>query len=678
MSMIKQERIAICRAAMATSIAKNIGMPIANPNTHGSQQLGGKKFFTICSYPPVGYPMEAELFPLEAIMRDIEIIDESGNSEEETITRADHKLEEINAFVHDRLLNPILPLKSLTPPVSSLNSINEVYGDTLEEAIFAGKVAASSDRYKKAMALLFQDGERSEALKKYLEYEKHIQEIRAKLQSIDEDTSERKDLEAKLDRLEAEWIGIGSKNEIEEAFRIIKEESASAGFEDERKRLLDQFKAGEKKRIDAAGLSYFKVQIAPISPLFNNDSDVHWQRVKLQADEIRDNIDSTIAKDVVGIPEKQIERTAQNIRHISFEFLKCSILRDWLDPDFFDQGFWRLESDQELLSDGEGSGRLPTLLKNIIFIRDAEVVFEGEATAYFGDSDKRNIDNRMVMPTLQVLPDKTLEKVGEERELTDAAEHAGLSESLQLLDQETKRSTSLPKNRILTMTKGFDKNDEQLESNDVQKSSFHSLNATLVQPQVHAIPINTEKENKESSSKPKIHPLRSSDVSRIAKKIRPNIDLRPINLNKGGSTNEEEQPQVSIKITGEIVTTDDHPELLDEVSLSFVSLDGDREVQDIELKKSSHTRLIIKRDVVWKSKESPQFEFILKDKDGDELDRRIVKPDKSENKLNLKWTLNTEPVLVELAGKHTPTLHGYGLEVVPLCPNPDEDLEWEY
>lgn len=676
--MNSQEQLAVCKAAMATTIAKNIGMPIANPNTRGSQQLGGKKFFSICSYPPVGYPMEAELFPLEAIMRDIEMIDKSGKSENEKITEADYKLEEINAFVHDRLLNPILPLKPLTPPVSSLKAINEIYGDTLEEAIFAGKVAASSNRYEKASTLLFQDGARSEALKKYYEYEKRVQEIRTELQALDGDADEKKNLESKLDRLEAEWIGIGRKNEIEEAFRIIKEESASAGFEDERNRLLDQFEAGKKKRIDAAGLSYFKVQIAPISPLFNKNSDIHWKRIKLQADEIRDDIDFKAAKDAVGISEKQIKRTTENIRYISFEFLKCSILRDWLDPDFFNQGFWRFESDQELLSDGKGGGRLPSVLKNIIFVRDAEIVFEGETTAYFGDSHNPNIDDEMVMPTLQVLSAKTLEKVGKERELIDAAEHAGLSESLQLLDQESKRSTSLPKNRILTMTKGIKKNDEQTASSDAKNNSFHSLDATIIQPQVHAIPTKTEKESRESSPKPKIHPLKSPDVSRIAKKIRPNIDLGRINVNKDSNTNEEEKPTVSINITGKIVTTDDHPELLDEVVLSFVPVGSDRKVKKIELEKSSHTQLIFNRDMVWKGKESPQFEFILKDKDGDELDRRIVKPGKNEKELDLKWTLKTEPILVELAGKHTPTLHGYGLEVVPLCPDPDEDLEWEY
>jgi hypothetical protein len=737
MNSLIQDQIAICRAAIASTIAARLGMPFARPHLTEASHTGGKTYFTICSKPPagpVGYPMETELLPLEAIMRDAELVARSEESSEDRgITAADHTLEQINAFVHDQLLNPALPLSPATPSVTTVRPVNSIYGETLKRATFAGSVVSSSERYKEAEALLFEGGARSKAYKTYLDYEERIRKERKKLADSGNDSEQRKTIEQRIQRLNAEWIGLGRKNEIEQAFRILQEESSSAGFEDERQTLMERFKAGEKVRIDADGqLSYAKVQLVPITPLFSEESGTQWQRVKLRAGDIRHNIDKD-TRDLIGVSDEQIGRATEQLRHLSFEFLVCSIRRDWLDTAFFTQRYWRLDSGEEPISDGKGGGQLPALPKNIIFIRDAEAVFEGETAADFGDEARQNAPEQARMRTMQVLPDREDEPTEEEPELIEAAKSAGLSSSLNLLDRETKRAASRPSRRVMAISDD-DSDDEKPSGKPNRRASSSKSIANIPkiravaaeqsghdsEPRKHGTGVNTirpstairkaarsrssdrdARSQRSDRSRPSrdarirvrdhrdsrssgrdarsrsSHPSRSSRDARTRGRDRSNRERHKVRAKRGQSAKQNRPSVRRIKITGEIVANEKHAGILDGVSLSYI-LSGSQERQHpITLSRSSNTRLTFESSTRLRGRDEPLFEFILKDEEGDELDRRITEPDGNESGIELKWTVTAEPVLIELAGKHTPTLHGYGIEVVPPCPNPDENLEWQ-
>ncbi len=705
-----------------------------------SGDTAGKTYFTICSKPPagpVGYPMETELLPLEAIMRDAEMIARSEESSEDRgMTTADHTLEQINAFVHDQLLNPALPLSPSTTSVTTVRPVNRIYGETLKRAAFAGSVVSSSERYKEAEALLFEDGAKSKIYKTYLDYEERIRNERDKLADIGDDSEQRKDIEQRITRLNAEWIGLGRKNEIENAFRTLQKESSSAGFEDERQALVERFKAGEKVRIDADGqLSYAKVQLVPITPLFSEESGTQWQRVKLKADDIRHNIDKDTG-DLIGVSEEQIERATEHLRHLSFEFLVCSIRRDWLDTTFFTRRYWRLDSGEEPISDGKGGGLLPALPKNIIFIRDAQAVFEGETAADFGDEAGKEASEPPKMRTMQVLPDAEEEPGEEEPELIEAAKSAGLSSSLKLLNRETKRATSRPVRRVMAASHDDedDSDDEKTPGNRKRKASSSRSVANM--PKIRAVAAKRSDNIDEEPRKPEtgtnaLRPStairkaardrssrrdarsRSSDQNRTSRAASPRVrdhrdsrgsdresrsrssnrsrssrdartrdrdrsnrERHEVRANRGRAASQSRSSVRRIKITGKIVANEEHAAILDGVSLSYI-LNGSQERQHpVTLTRSSNTRLTFESSTRLRDRDEPLFEFILKDEEGDELDRRIAEPDDDESVIELKWAVTAEPVLIELAGKHTPTLHGYGIEVVPPCPNPDEDLDW--
>ncbi|MCC5908092.1 MAG: hypothetical protein JJU13_17890 [Balneolaceae bacterium] len=738
MNSLIQDQITICRAAIATTIAARLGMPFASPDIAKTGDTEGRTYFTICSKPPagpVGYPMETELLPLEAIMRNAEMIVRSEESlEDRGMTAADHTLEQINAFVHDQLLNPSLPLSPATPSITTVRPVNRIYGETLKRATFAGSVVSSSERYKEAEALLFEDGARSKVYKTYIDYEERIRKERNKLADVLDDSEQRKRIEQRIAQLNAEWIGLGRKNEIEEAFRIFQEESSSAGFEDERQTLIERLKAGEKVRIDADGqLSYAKVQLVPITPLFSEESGTQWQRVKLKTDDIRHNIDNDV-RDLLGVSVEQIERATEKLRHLSFEFFVCSIRRDWLDTTFFKQRYWRLDSEEEPISDGKGGGQIPALPKNIIFIRDAEAVFEGETVADFGDEAKQSASEQVMMRTMQVLPDRDDEPGEQEPELIEAAKNAGLSSSLNLLNRETKRAISRPQRRVMAISHD-DYDDKSSANRERGRSSTNSVanipkiravaaertgdsdeprqlnsDANIIRPstaiRTTARSRSSSREarsrisarsrsSRDSSSDNRIQDRtrrdthsssgretrsRSSPSSRSSRDPRTpdrrNRERHEVKARRGRPAEQNRTSVRRLNIIGEITTNEKHSRILDEVSLSFVSIDGNEKQNQINLNRTSNTRLTFDNNTRWRSRDVHRFEFILKDGEGDELDRRITDLDDDESTLELKWNLTAEPVLVELAGKHTPTLHGYGIEVVPPSPNPDEELDW--
>ena len=741
MNSLIEDQIAVCRAAIAATISDRLGMPFARPYMASAGDTGGKSYFSICSNPPagpVGYPLETELLPLEAIMRDAEIVARSEESSEDRgMTAADHTLERINAFVHDQLINPALPLSPATPSVTSVRPVNRIYGEILKRAAFAGSVVASSERYREAEALLFEDGARSKAYETYLDYEERIQKEQNKLVDLGDDSEQRGKIEQRIERLKAEWIGLGRKNEIERAFRTLQEESASAGFENERQALLERYKAGEKVRIDADGqLSYAKAQLVPLSPLFNEESGTQWQQVGLKADDVRQSVDLDI-RDLIGISGDQLERATEQMRHLTFEYLVCSIRRDWLDTSFFTERYWRLDSDDEPISDGKGGGRLPTLPMKIIFIRDAEAVFEGDIVADFGDEADTEASDQSMLRTMQVLPDREDDPEEEDPELIKAAKKAGLSSSLNLLNRETKRAVSRPARQVMTVSHDDDERDSQKKSGN-RKRRTSQAKKTARTPRIKAVAAErsggsnapqkrratadtirpsaaikqTARSRSSSSSReertrgrrsrtrrssdrdsnPRVRDHRSrsrsdrdsnprrrdhrSSSRDERSRDRNNRERHTARARRGRSAERSRPAARRLIITGEIVASEEHAEILDGVSLNYFRSEGRKKQHRVSLKRSSNTRLTFEERTSWRGEDVPLFEFILKDEEGDELDRRIAEPEEDESTIELKWTVTEEPVLIELAGKHTPTLHGYGMEIVPPCPDPDESLEW--
>jgi hypothetical protein len=708
MASLVEDRMVVARAAIASTIAARTGMRFAGTPT-ATNEGDQDTYLTLCSMPPAGYHMEIELTPLELIMREVEGRREGEQQASRKITTADHLLEEINAFVHNRLLNPALPVQPLSPGLTDSATIDTVYGETLRRATFAGSAVAQSPRLDEAESLLFDDGVPTETLEKYRDYEKRVGDARADLREIatSGDDASRELAEQRLQRLEAEWIGIGRKREIEEAFRIIQEESVAAGFEDERVALLERFRAGEEKRIDLPGMTYHRVQIAPIAPLFSEESGGHWRRVDLDAGSVVSAI-SDDAKAVFGITDEQVRRAIDRLQSLSLEFITCDLVRDWIDTRFFTQRYWRLDPGETPLSDGVGGGRLPALPTKVVFIRNATVEYEGDWTARPGTLAEVSFEAPL-QSTLQIAAELQPEKTAKSAQIMEAAKRRGLTSSISLLDREAKRVSAKTIRSAVAAAAPM----KARSGEDNSGSVLAAARSGMIGSSANTIRMKSERPvSRESSGGARVRDDRDRDRPTTRRpsggvRVRDHRDQdRPTTRESSGGArvrdhrernrsttressggarvrdhrdpNRPTQP-TNLTVKGTIEVPDEQKAVLDGISLHYTGEHRPDQEVAISLSRSSPTSRTFDHRFTSRIRTSsrPQrrYEIILRDADGDELDRRSLEIG-DETEMTLNWVVRAEQMVIELAGQYTPTLHAWGLQPLPPCPDPDDTLEW--
>jgi hypothetical protein len=326
------------RAAIAVGLAKRAGLSIAAPGTVAttSRQL------TLSPYP-LGYQLESELMVLERITQPT-APDTAPDSSPGGLTSADLLVSETAAFLFDKLVNPVLPLQRVSPEVGDLVPLNGVYEEVLRHARFAGSVRVTSLAYLKAAAVLYVDDDRggrteTAAYREYLDFERKAREAQDAVDLAAAGGADRAIKER--ERVLAEWSVRGHRREIDEAIRVILQEELAAGFEDERKQLIERLGAGRRGRVDAPGFSYFPAQLVPIRPLLDpGAAPSGWTVVDIGPSELRALLAN--ADLPVPIPEGSIERALEGFRRLTFEFLVCDVVREWLNEALFEARFWRL------------------------------------------------------------------------------------------------------------------------------------------------------------------------------------------------------------------------------------------------------------------------------------------------------------------------------------------------
>lgn len=321
----------------------------------------------------------------------------------------------------------------------------------------------------------------------------------------------------------------------------------------------------------------------------------------------------TAAATPMGLPQGTVERASDGFRRLTFEFLKCDVLRDWFNEDFLRARYWRL-ADGELLSDGGGGGRLPGFPTSLLFIRNAEMEFEGALTARFDPAAGEHLPIRTLrVASMQPAPShlKTDQALAVARKLhlplaaamlTSAPlQHAGNS------NEETIVVSAAA--RVAAITRETHAPLRETRQITVRDHRHQQSSPGQVRPQPGTTPVHVTIE----SSGPPINGI-VVDVASAGSATR-----------RAVLAGDESTVTGTVHVAG--APTGKPVPLLVTVS------DTNRP-----------------------------------------LDQQTIKL--GNQPVELRWRIEAEPIRITLTPATTPTLFGYLVRPVPRCPDPDEQLPW--
>ena len=614
-----ENRVGVSAAAISALIIDRERLQLPQPGVTSNGADGG--FVTLLGPDELGYPMVDELLPLERIMRNIRSDAEGeGLDPDRELSIFDLQLDDLTAHLHDRILNGAVPFTLRAPPVGELQPVNRLYEGMLRDAEFAESTSEENHEVKRARALLFRsdaDGAliATSALELYRDFKKRLEDLNAEIRTAEEedDRDRVSVLQTRQQRLEAEWLTLGARKDIEAAFATLKSASEVASFQDERERLLARFQSGKRARLSSSGLSFFATRLAPIAPLFSEENNPSWRKVEIDWVDARNSLDKKMFE-ALGVSEQSLDLVATDIDSLSFEYTVCDIIREWLDRDFFRARYWR--TNGSLLSDGGGSGEFPALATRAVFVRNARTTRETYVAT---------------------------------------------------------KGASRPKPRVVTLrTRRKTKTTANLLSDAGRKKSFASSQRLLKTNRK----ARKSKEKRRKARRPRVRDHRTgrprSAASRparrrAARKARPSRVVRTITA---------VARKAPITVTGAITADSGDAAAFDGLTLSFIRGDGD-EKTPIKLTKTSKTARTFSTVVrpISGSKAST-ITLVLEDKEGNELDEETYTHQLRAQKKTINWKIVKNEEVVALTGEGLPVLHAYVMELIPKCPNPDESLIW--
>ncbi len=615
-----ENRIGVSAAAVSALIIDRERLHLPQTGVLPASEDGG--FVTLVGPDELGYPMVDELLPLERIMRNIRSdADGEGLDADRELSIFDLHMDDLTAHLHDRILNGAVPFALRAPPVGELQPVNRLYEAVLRDAEFAESAADENDDVKRARALLFKadaDGalNATSALELYRDFEKRLEDLDAEIRAAEEENDRARvnTLLARQQRLEAEWLTLGARQEIEAAFATIKSASEVASFQDERDRLLSRFQSGRRARLSSSGLSFFTARLAPIAPLFSEGDNPSWRKVTIDWADVRTGLDSKMFE-ALGVSEQSLDLVATDMDSLSFEYTVCDIIRDWLDRDFFEARYWR--TGDSLLSDGSGSGEFPVLATRAIFIRNART----RRQTFVATKGASRPNPRVV--TLRT--------------------RRNAKTTVALLANAGRKKSFASSQRLLRANRKAEKNSRKRRK------------------------VRRPKVRDHRTARPRSSAARPPRRRAAAHKARPRRVIRTITA---------VARKAPITVTGAITADSADAAAFDGLSLSFIREDSDEKTPIKLTKTSKLTRTFSVVIPSVSGSNAGTVSLVLEDREGNELDEETYSYHFRAQKKTLNWKIVKNEEVVALTGEGLPVLHAYVMELLPKCPNPDESLIW--
>ena len=302
--------------------------------------------------------------------------DEAG--EPTMATHADRLVEESLVELMGGILNPALRFTPTNFQTDGDPSLVEAYRQTLFSADPATSAEVEPDeRVRAATELLWSGdgGEPSAMYRRYMELRESLQAAEAALLEA-ADASEKAAVQKRIamlrDRLEVE----GRRQDVETALKLVREHAGDQLFY--ANRINDwraRFRGSSRDRLFAGGQAFQHTRIVPLAPLVTGKPATSWRKMAIESDSHRRLLEK-VPETVTGFSVAALLEAARDIRALHFEYIVCSIERDWLAGDFLSARFWRTRQDIAALSDGSGGGAVPLLPAQVVFLRDIQVKTE--------------------------------------------------------------------------------------------------------------------------------------------------------------------------------------------------------------------------------------------------------------------------------------------------------------
>lgn len=618
----------VVRVAFISEVAKQLGLPLAHADLPKRSNIIGKPHLSLVEFGQnLGYPVVDSIIPL------IEILDE-GNSGTQTIETGidnlDLLMDATKADFYDRLLNNSPPFQPTTSVEFGNTILNQEYEMFLKTSNFAGSVFKESEEVKEAQNLLFPKDENGNPKKSelYRSYESFAERHKEKTKELATarsagNTNLVNTHEMSLERIQAEWINLGSKRDVENALNIIINADKEAGFEDERNHFINIFEARKKERI-SSDLSYSEVKIQPLSALsslVNTDDNNQWTKVTLDSDQIKLHVDAKVQQSF-GLLAENLPTLISKINSASFEYLVILLDREWLQQDFINARYW--DHPDKLLSDGKGGGMLPTVASKIVFVREGK--FKLNMGLQGRDSkDKSKNKAKLTMGKIESAPLLTM-----------------ISASMKQPKKKNILSAKIKSNQINMITKA--------SVSHVSNMKMMNLNKT------------------KNKNKNTLHALSNLARNRVA--------ITNFNFNPLGNAGRKVVLNIEVLIELEGVIP------LDTILFTIEPMSKNKKIEEREIpfkKINSTTVKCVKniRSIHDNSTVISQVHLRLRKrtKNGGVLLETKIPIGTVSSKKQIKWTLSNNEVTIDYFPGAS--LMAYALEIMPKSPNPDPQLHWE-
>jgi hypothetical protein len=649
---------------MATAIAERERWQIA-PGPFGDEAIIGRSFYV--SAEDFGRPLGNLLIPLEGMARQAALIAETGVGDpERPIQFGDLVLQDAYGDLQDFIFNPLLSFFPVFRAFES-GSISEVYRSILQTAEFGGATGPPDPAVVAARLLLFTDDGTSgpqptKVLTKYEEFERAVDVLEGEIATVDPSATPTKlqRLKERLERLKAEWLVVGKRREVEDAFDVILAAEDEAGFEDERKRMIANLEAWGRERRPGAAARYYETRILPTEPLFADVEDGSWKQVRIEASDLL----RLIQRDAVfsEVRNATVVSASRQAASLDFQYLVCDLVQNWLDPTLFEARYWRQDADAEPVSDGRGSGRCPCRQRKVVFVRNVRYAARSPAI----DTEGAPAELAAAQSPVATSVDATVaEPTGE---LLRAARAAGLSKSADLLSASVSPMASLqPADRTVVSTKG---------SAATQGRPTVPLGlSALRSDQIRINPSTLKKVSQREAAfeiKP-VTPRRAISVTEILKaRLGRRRPIKP----KGLATNRQ------VVVSGTIVASTPDAGLLNQIRLEIrvgVPM-GSKTKESVPIQMVAATRGTYRVALTprpppsrFGSLRSDVTSYVLAVISGDVEIGSIAIPTGGPAHITRDWLIAGKTVAsFEMLGE--PLLHGYVVDLLPPCPNPDRAL----
>lgn len=650
--------IKVIRAAFAAALSEREGLDIASRSIDEVKLTFQNQFLTFMDYSPMGYPMGDELIPLAELYSNGSGAEPSSDNDdnEPEITTLDIQLDDTKAHLHDKLLNispRFSPTFSLTDEYPILN---RVYEKVLRHSEFAGKVGSDSAELLEAKNFLFPDNDSgipvaSDAYTLYEEYANKYLDMKLEISQARSsgDNTVVELLQQKLERIHAEWIAIGQKNQVEAALKVLNTSDADAGYEDERNKYLDLLQSRLRTRLSSTE-DYAAVTLSPLKPLLEPEEEGFWQKLVLTKEDIEEYITPEICF-LFKVDNEELDYVLKNFRSASIEYVRVLVTREWLSKDFLQARYWR--NLNSTFSNGKGDGEAPTAISSVYFIKNALLKMHA------------GVDIKEV-GQVQSSDEKKGTIIAYEAARTPLI-HALVKKEAQ---ENTSKSTSKllnikTINRIKTVSKLQITETKKLKSAKRIKASQGLLHKKFKTPE-------KKRPTKLVRAKARLNP-RLSVVSRLK-----GIKLRPgLVINKDKKTSNEKKLRVTGRIKHNNYTSKD--DLL--ISYTLIDHNGaELETQGIkisskagELVFSTEIKNIVRQSGS-KVQEAKSVIILISDVDGNQLLTKSLDFGSKDKTVSLALEAKAGSIDMELSSHVTPTLFAYSIEVLPKAPNPDPSL----